>query len=481
MVLPASQFFSDKLPSISTVDRPMFTSIPQGWGVSRIGSKVPSYRKLWQQLKQTPELVATLSVPITDIIGDRPHWTDPEGNELSKEELKRARRFWMENRGKDTLKAMLFDAFLTGDGFIWKGSPSDSEIKEAAEKVVNALGKNLDILQSKELITKVAKDEVLKLPKVFDYVASSSVEILHDEFEISGYKQTAFDKTALFSPEEIIHHRYMNLDGKVQGFSPAEALVAEITLLWLVKGNMLSFMRNGGSPDKVFILPKELANSKNHQYLINTLQKYKRVENMHGNLVFTGELEIKDLQGNPKDLEYKDLALYITSNLAYAYRIPVTRIPYLIGTASSKGDSGGLSESGYWNSIGEMQDTIEDLLNLQLFEMFGWHIQLPRKYKQDEVREAQTASMNADTVTKYQEILSKNKKQLTVQKILRLLSFNEDEIEDQEEDPLMENGLMNQNMLSNDQVMPEQDAQKRANAKRNVANQEGSKAAAVNP
>jgi len=485
MVLPVTQFFSKKIPSDSYYSRPMFTSIPTSFGGSAsISTLHVSYKNFWNQFKRSPELVATLSIPITDIMGDRPNWFDNKGNELSEGERRKAKTFWRDNRGKETIKAMLFDGFLTGDGYLWKGSPTGKEIKEAVEKAVQILGHKMSALQTKELSSKIAQDEDIKKPKKFDYVASSTIEIQHDEFEIFGYKQRSQGKEALFDVEDIIHYRYMTLNGMVQGFSPVESLLSEITLLWLVKGNMLSFMRNGGSPDKVFILPKEIAKSKNHEYLVDTLRKYKKIENRHGNLVLTGELDIKDLQGNPKDLEYKDLALYITSNIAFAYGIPVTRIPYLIGASSNKGDSGGLSETGYWNKISEIQDSIEDLLNSQLFEAFGWNISFPRKYKQDEVREAQTNSMNADTVTKYQEILRDGDVKLTKKKVLSLLHMcNEDirEMTEEEKNPPISTGLDGQNQLPDKQTGPEPDAQRRANTKRNVANQKGSGAAVTQP
>jgi len=486
MTLPVAQFFTSRtVLGTQNIKRPMITSLPITFGGSNISTLRGTYHDFWKWFKRTPELVATIGVPVTDIMGDRPHWTDLDGNELNKKELKEATAFWRGNRGKETITAWLYDRFLTGDSFLWVGKPTSKDVVRAVKEVLKKDHSTVRI-STKEIkqvlvkaAVKISQDEDLKKPKVFDYVASSTVDIIHTPFEILHYRQIVNGNQATFQPDEIIHGRYITINGEVQGFSPVESLMAELTLLNLVKGNMLAFMRNGGSPDKAYILPKEIANSPNHQFLVSTLQKYKKIENAHGNLVFTGEIDIKDLQGNPKDLEYKDLALYITSNIAYAYGIPVTRIPYLIGTAQSKGDSGGLSESGYWNKISEIQDDVEDLLNGQLFLPFGWQIHLPRKYKQDEVREAQTASMNTDTVIKMQKILKENKLQLNNQKILRLLQMSTDDVEDFEPGIEEENELQNQNQLPNSQVMTEPDQQKRANTKRNSANQKGTESASV--
>ena len=483
MVLPVFQLMTRRstISSSNNSNRPIFTSIPTSSGrshPSRIGA---NYKNFWNVFRSSPELVATLSIPIIDIIGDRPEWTAPDGSPLGRNKLMEAQRFWRNNRGKETVRAWLFDAFLTGDGYMWLGTPTKKEKMIAVKEALKKSNYFLSKLQTKELFVKSVQDEDLKKPKKFDYVASSTVKIIHDEFEIKGYEQDSNGKNSKFSPQDIIHYRYLTINGMVDGFAPVQALAAEILLLSLVKGNMIAFMRNGGTPDKVFVLPKEMAKSKNHQYLIQQLRKYKKIQTSHGNLVFTGDLNIQDLQGSPKDLEYKDLALYITSNIAFAYGIPVTRIPYLIGTSANKGDAGGLSESGYWNKISDTQDSVEDLLNSQLFEPLGWAIKFTRKYKQDEVRDAQTNSMNADTITKYQTILSKNDQQPTLTKVLKMLKFTQEDVEEFKPSIEMENNLNGQNQLGNDQTQPEPDKQKKNQTKRNAANKKSVKEAAFNP
>jgi len=490
MTLPVVQFFTSKVKSNNqTSNRPLFTSIPTstfgGSSRARIGSNTNFDAKyFWQKFEDSPELVGTLSIPITDIIGDRPEWTKPDGKPLGRNKRLEAERFWRNNRGKETVKAWLFDAFMTGDGYLWKGQPTNEQIMAAVKEVMAGKELNMSPFQMKELLTKTTQDEDLKKVKKFDYVAADTMRIINDEFEIFGYEQEANGLTSQFSPEEIIHYRYLTLRGRVNGFSPIKSLYAEIMLLKLVKDNMTSFLENGGAPDKVFILPKEIANSKNHKFLIQQLMKYKKIQNRHGNLVFTGEIDIQDLQGNPKDLEYKDLALYITSNIAFAFGIPVTRIPYLIGSSASGGDGGsGLAESGYWNKISDFQDSIEDLLNSQLFNDLGWAIKFPRRYKQDEVRESQIKSMNADTVIKYQEIFAKQGKQLKTDKVLELMCWNEEDIEDVDLSimEVQHNSLTNQNMQSNDTLEKEDDKKQLDNSKRNSANSKDVGAAMHNP
>jgi HK97 family phage portal protein len=485
MVLPISSFIlgNNSSKNIRVENRPMFTSmtnIPTVSPTTRYFSA--DYKLWWRRFKQTPELIATISVPIVDIIGDRPTWSDTNGKPLNDLQLKKAKKFWRDNRLKETITAMLFDAFLLGDGFLWKGKAKKEEVAKAIKEVLKKF--NLCELETKELVKEMSQDEDIKKTKRVDYVAASTMTILHDEFEVLGYEQQVSTKVARFSPEDIIHYRYMTVNGEVKGFSPAESLILEIILLTQIKENMKAWMENGGYPDKAFILPKEMANSHNHQMLLSQLSKYKKIQNRHGNLVFTGEITIEDLQGNPKDMEFKELALYITSNLAFAWGIPVSRIPYLIGSAASSGDSTGLAESGYWNKISSIQDTIEDLLNSQLFDELGWNINFDRKYKQDILRDKQIEMMSADTLMKYQQILSKNNKKLSIDKILEELKWNDEDIEDMSPEEIMNNqnsGNDRQNLLSNKNINKEQDNRTKAQAKANTANNKGVGEALYNP
>jgi HK97 family phage portal protein len=474
--IPVLQFLTRRsYTGDSEQHRPAYNAIPISIGGSRLQAQGISYRELWARLKRSPELLSTISIPIVDILSDRPLWTAPDGSMLGKNTRMKAERYWTKNHGKTQIEAFLYDAFLTGDGFLWLGI-ADKDARDKAVRAAFATFKeknNYSDSWFKEMEVKAVAEYAGKGgPEVFQHISSSTVRIHHNNYDILAYEQIAPAAVkSWFKPEEIVHFKFMTINGEIQGFSPAEALLAEIMLLWLVKGNMTSFMRNGGSPDKVFVLPQEIARSPNHQYLLETLRKYKSIENRHGSLVFTGQLDVKDLQGSPKDLEYKDLALYITSNIAFAYGIPVSRIPYLIGSASSKGDSGGLAEAGYWNRISYLQDTIEDLLNERIFGPHGWRIKFNRRYKQDEVREAQIQQMNADTVWKFQDILSRNGMRLKTEKVVGLLHLTPEDIEEGVDDSLQQGGVHDnrQDSLNTHTVQKEPDKQRRDQSKRDVA------------
>jgi HK97 family phage portal protein len=477
MTLPISSFFNAQaIPSGFKKGAPLFNDIPYTMSGQNtlLGGPNLNYREFWNQFKRSPELIAVLSVPITDIVGDRPHFVNPDGTPLGRNKRLEAHNFWRDNRMKESVKAGLYDGFVTGDAFWWIGKFTKAERLAKAKELLRPYAKLMSKENYAKLFIKTTQDEDLKKPRKFDYAASSTMIINHNQKDIGSYTQNVNGIFQTYLPEEIIHYRYFTVDGRVQGFSPVEALFSEIWLLRFIKENMLAYMRNGGSPSKVFILPEEISNSDNHRFLVQTLQRYNQVENRQGNLVFTGKIDIEDLAADPKDMEYKELALYVASNIAFAYRIPVTRIPYLVGEAASKGDSGGLAESGYWNMVSEIQDQIEDLLNGQLFEELGWHIKFDRKYKQDEIREAQALSMNVASVEGIQTVLMKTDKKISENYISNILNIPSTEMieltPEEKMDEFQRTGMRNQNVLDKLSVEKEPDNRKKAAAKRNVAN-----------
>jgi len=484
MVLPVSKYLLSSTPNQK--HRPMLRSIQQvsSTGASRLGGFNSLYSTFWRRFKNSPELFGIINILVTDIIGDRPAFVAPDGAVLGRNKRLEAERFWKSNRIKETLKAILFDEFVTGEGYGWKGSPTFEEKAKVVKEAVRRYSLKLRESQLNQIFIKAIQDEDLKKPKKFDYIPSSTVQIDSNDYDILGYSQNCNGKNVYFSPEEVIHFRLNTFDGLIQGFSPVESLVKELALLYFVKGNMLAYMQNGGKPDSLFTMENAQPGSDSFVNFQQQLSSFKQLENSHGLLLGTGKVSVDDLSfGKNKDMEYQNLALWTLSGMLFAFGIPVTRVPFLIGKAATAGDSGGLAEAGYQSMISEKQDEVEDVMNYQLFEGLGWHIKLSRHYKQDEVREAQTFSMNSDSVSKLQSIYRSVGKKIKVTKINEMLNISQDDIEELPEEEkgfgFQDPNLSGQNLLDNDSVNKEPDNRKRADTKRNAANQNANKGLSV--
>lgn len=425
-------------------------------------------RMFWKWFREQPELSSPISIRVNDTIKNMEFFTE-EGRTLGRNKQREMNKFWKTNFMRQRMKSVWFDSACTGSGFGWMGFPDKESLgrikggmKMLAGKVMRQLASGghrtplLNELQAKELGTHLylkAIDEDLRKPRVFDHVASSTMEINYDAHDITGYTQYVGTDTANYSPDEIIHFPFMSVDGRVNGHTPVSSMKREMILLWFIKENMISYVRNGGRPDKIFVLPEDEPNSENFQHLSGILKTLNSVQNRNGNLTLTGKVDVHDLAEKIRDMEYKDLALYITGNIAYGLQIPVTRIPYLIGQSQSGGDSGGLADSGYWSMIESDQEMIEQYLDTQLWNHFGVSGVFKKSYKMDDLREAQSITMKADAISKAQAIFAQYGKQMSINKILNMMDMRESDVEKAENDmSSMGQGLNRQNQLNNIQL-----------------------------
>lgn len=344
MVLTPSRFF----PTTKNIGhRPLLNQIPtlNSTTASRLGAFNQHYTTFWRRFKQSPELYGIINILTTDIIGDRPSFTKTDGSPLGRNTRLKAQRFWRGNRVKETLKAILFDLFITGDGYGWKARASEAEKAKAVKEAMRSFSFKLKSTQYNQIFLKAMQDEDLKSPKRFDYIASSTVKIDSDLTDVLGYIQVSNGATVKFTPKEVLHFRLNTIDGNIQGFSPFQALIKELVLMYFVKNNMLAYLENGGKPDVLFTLENAQPNSTSYNAFKQELNTFTQLENSHGYMLGTGKTDVKDLNfGKQRDMEYQNLALWTISSMLFAYGIPITRVPFLIGKSATAGDSGGLAE-----------------------------------------------------------------------------------------------------------------------------------------
>jgi hypothetical protein len=343
--------------------------------------------------------------------------------------------------------------------------------KEKVKELCNNISKKIfekkeRSIKSEMLYNEITKSDSFVGIKKIRHIPATTVSIRNDSYDILQYIQRVGVNTKVFEKDEVIQFNLIPLDGKVYPFSPMEALLSEIYLLWLITQTHVSFFENGGHPDKVFMLPKEIAGSKNHQYLIETLQKYKKIQNKHGSLVFTGELKIEDLQKIENQMEHRELGLYVVGVLAMMYGIPSGRIPFLIGKAANNGDAGGLADSGYWRKISVWQSKIEELYNKHIFNpYFKLNMYFKRQYKQDEVREVQIE------MTKTQVAEQRMRMGIwTRYEVGKYLDVPPEVIDQAkiEQEEYQKSQMLLQNSAPNNNVLPEPDKQLKNSVKKNT-------------
>ncbi len=414
-----------------------------------------AYADLDFSIERTTEAIAIFSAIITDM---KPYTYRffPVQKTGGDKKVEKAIEFTDKHRFADNYSYALWDWISYGDGYLWMGLPDMDLMKTAFNsglarakaiwKITHKVGLQHDI----DFLEYKAHDE--DAIKSLKHVPANTMNIDHDKKQITQFRQIVGVDELKWPVEHIIHNKLITMKGKVYGFSPSISALTEINTLGYLKDYAGTFFKNGGFPDWMFVLPKEIAGSDNHRKLIQMLQKYKNPQNKHGNLVFTGEVEPHQLSKFDKDMEFRQLAIYLTGVLALAFNMPLSRVATIIGSVVKiSAGSDDLANEGYWNKIDEMQSSWERILNSQLFiPFFGVKIRFDRGYKQNEVREVQRAVQAGESVAKINTLLSEHEKQVSLTYIKSMFYLEDHDLKEGAiKDPVT---LGTGNPMSNDKI-----------------------------
>jgi len=432
-----------------------------------------TFKTFIKWVRRSPAMIGFLNVIATDMLSDNIGFTPVEKGAESNPE--KAEEFWEQNRGMEIAEQTIYDMLVCGIGYNWLGKIEDEQLKMLSKKLASATTENVEgkelEFKATTIYNQLTQEFKKDIPKKLRHIAASTMAINSDKYEVKTYTQSVAGDKQRFDKSEILSFKLMPLDGKLYPFPPMESILSEVYLLWLISQNYVSFFENGGKPDNVFILPKEIAGSKNHEYLIDTLRKYKKIQNKHGNMVFTGDMSIEQLTKVQDQMENKDLGLYLTSILAMVYGIPVTRIPFLIGKAATGGDSGGLADSGYWRKISVWQRKLESVYNRELWvPYFGVEMKFSRGYKQDEVRETQNFMQKVTIVEQMLNLglwdTAESGKYLNTDPAIIKRAQEEKKKRDEE----LRSDMLRQNLENDKNVQREPDAKLKAQKKQTTQN-----------
>ena len=440
-------------------------------------NQIQKKKHLMTWFKITAELKA-LSTKVAKDIVQKYHFEPVSPSESGRNKVMNANKFALEVGLRRVMFSQAIDLLITGEAYGWMGKIEDKQLKTKIKKHLeeipflqlkekNSLSDRIfkEVKQNEGLASIDAIDEDLLRPRKYRYVASTTVETIHDQFDIISYKQTVGTDMSSFSPKDIIRYTFEDIDGKIMGFTPVESVVVQLELLRLMWQNMLALSKNGGAPDKLFILENSQPNSPAYKRIEQQLQKYKVVENKHGNMLFTGKITVEDLQ-QLDQMQFKDMGLYITGLIAMQWGIPRSSIPFIVGGTNTKEDTGGNSSRGYWRNVAYMQSVFAEIMNVQLWiPHFGVQIVFDNPNIQEDVQLHTAQNLKLINIQTTESLLRASGKKLSKTKRLRLLGLTLQDVEEMEEEELQPlNGLPTQ--PDNDLVNNTDDKQNLNNAKR---------------
>lgn len=371
--------------------------------------------RIVKEIKSSPELVGILDTVVTDHFQGEVDFYSKDGlSSLGSTQLRKARKTWVDQDVMQTFQGLGFDLFM-GDAFVWHPSLK-TDNPEGVKEFIDSSAPRF-----KEMIVEEAST-----PRKIGYIPASTMSIQYGLNDVEYYEQTAQGVSVKYSPDEITHLKLMEFNGEVTGLSGLKALAREVAMMFMLKENILSQLDNGGSPDSIIYLKNGMTASRTRfERMQLAIESFSHIKNAHGNLAIDGEVGVHQLGTSLKDMEYRELAMFVISEFLFAIGLPTTRVPFLMtgsGGAANKGNLAGDSEQSYQKKINNRRLAFETKLNTRVFSKLGFTFKFRRDNLQDEVRETQATQMRYASISELQTVLMKNKKQLKTNSLLSLIS-----------------------------------------------------------
>jgi len=365
-----------------------------GGGLPQTSNSSVDYKTLWNTYLSSPEAIAPCDTIVTDIISDGYKIRPVKENDTAA--VRRATEFLEANCFKThVLPSQLLDQLVTGDSYIYAMRVKPDKFREAVKAIAKRLPLNNNPKTREYLYYSLIDEDIFRTKSLIN-IASSTVKIFHDiHGNVEKYQQKVGLNTAEFTPKEVMHFKYRNVNGKVYGFCPLKAILGELSMLASIKDSAGNIFENGGIPMNMFNLEVEVPNSPNVKFLQEQLKELKNNMREHKNLITTGKVEVQQLENITATMQYRELMEQMTRIVYTVWGVPPAKMGQ---TSGEKGayDSGLATES-YYRRIAHMQDSLYSIYNTQLMiPEFGVQLIPNKAYLQDEMKETQVLKQKFD-------------------------------------------------------------------------------------
>ena len=363
-------------------------------------------RTLFEQVRRDPNLLAMLSRVITEHFLRPVDFFDLDGNPLKGDKLKEITKMWVKNRVQEgAIAGQAMDFFVDGSGFGWHASVFNN-MNEKQKEVMTA-----EATKMKQVGIGIGEFamERAKMPRKINYLAASTITIKHDEHDVVFYIQEVAQKRLRWEVDQVVHVKNMEFNGEVRGYTPLRALTTDIAIMFMLKENIIAKLQNGGSPDQIIALKNASGISKGKFLRLETaLESFSHLRKSHGNMPVDAEITVHKMGTDLKDMEYRELAMFVISQYALSLGLPTSRIPFMMtgkGGTTGKGQLSGNTEDSYQDLINARRMVFENAWN-PVFMDAGFTFKFRRDNLQDDIRETQASANRAAAMMSYQKSLA---------------------------------------------------------------------------
>lgn len=356
---------------------------------------------LYSTVQASPEVTACFIAIIEDVIADSWRLTSLSKSSRTKtEKEKEAKEFEKKSRFLKKLIDSVFDLLATGNAYLLKLSVDEEKLETLVTSMTRSVAKKFKVkgfFSQKRVLELVKQNLKSDKPKDLQLLKASSVKINFDETgTIKSYQQEVAGKTRAYSPKDIIHVKLMSIGGQPYGFTSLEPLLSDIAVLIFAKNYAGSYFENDGTPTFMMNMPRESPNGRNYKNLKKELKELKKKSQKYRTLITTGEINVDQITKFNKDLEFSKLIDHWTRIVLMCLGVPARRVHYAGMQKDDEAKAVGKDDSGYQKKISFMQKVIEEVFNLELWDLFDVKMTFKRSYKIDEMREAEITRILAE-------------------------------------------------------------------------------------
>lgn len=419
----------------TTPGRP-FLNENQFGAISTSSTFFSDKKTLMNWIKRTPEAIGILRQLSLDVVTrlnfisiEEKRSGRPSKNK-GRDNVKKAELFARNNQLKNQLRAAVMEGVALGDAYLWKKNLSEGDKNIVIEKTLKEFGLKPEF--------KAFIDEDPVGEKGLQYVPSTTMFIELDKggTKIDSFIQrTAFGTNIIGSstatgkfdlnqgagagrvrrwkPKQIIHYKFMELDGKVHGFTPMQSNFPIIKTLGAIKQYHGNYFESGILADIFFNFEEMDPNSPAFERMRQVIQEWYN-NKRRGHEITTGKFKIEKINEWNKDMEFRMLSIYYTGVMAFSVGMPLEKIRAILG-GEIKSTTGGsdISNTDYQRTIFDMQEDFENLMNTQFFnEEFGVDMKFDRSASRDELAEIQVIQQKINVLEKIKQMDLINKDNL---------------------------------------------------------------------
>lgn len=414
MFIETKQIFTYATPATS--GRPYINTPITGYSLYTSSALIANKKTIMDFVKRSPEALGIVRAIAMDIVTKLDFKSIVEqgkgrpSKEIHQDTENEAKEFAKKHQVKPTLMAAIMDVLITGEAFLWIGDDFKEDIKEITERITTeSLEKAYPDLKKediKEILKKIDEEEnslILEKKQYLDedpeemkqlvHVPSTtmSIRINTEATGVELFRQDTYTRVREWKPNQIIHLKFMSLDGKVNGYSPMEASIPLIKTLGLITDYHGKFFDSGGTPDLIFIFKQMGGNEPalaKWQQVIDEWGQTKR----RGHLVIGGEdFALERANEMNKDMEFRKLMIMYVARMAFSFGMPLEKFQALLGSeVKSSTGSSELGNADYMRNIEDWQDYLDNIMNTQFWNnSFKVDMKLSRGFLQDKVRQYQ--------------------------------------------------------------------------------------------